>query len=203
MKQVIMYQGTERLWHWLQAALIIFLLLTGFELHGTYEIFGYEDAYELHAFAAWTMIITTLFAIVWHIYTHEWRQYIPTLKDLDKVIRCYLIGIFYDEPHPFKKKPEAKLNPLQRLSYLYILLIVFPVLIISGLVCFFYNELQAMGLPISFEAFAIIHTICAFLMLIFLVIHIYMTTTGKTPWAYTVSMITGRDEIEEEDTKLA
>ncbi|MBN1365033.1 MAG: cytochrome b/b6 domain-containing protein [Syntrophaceae bacterium] len=197
MKQVIMYKGTERLWHWLQAALIIFLLLTGFELHGTYEIFGYKNTYEMHALAAWILIIVTIFAIIWHICTREWRQYIPTLKDIDKVIHCYLIGIFYDEPHPYKKTPEAKLNPLQRLSYLSILLFILPVLIISGLVCFFYNELQIMGLSISFETFAIIHTISAFLMLIFLVIHIYMTTTGKTPLSYTMAMITGREEIGE------
>jgi len=55
-----------------------------------------------------------------------------------------------------------------------------------------------MGFSISFGLFALIHTIGAFLMLIFLVIHMYMTTTGKAPWTYTVSMITGREKVEEE-----
>lgn len=199
MHKILMYKGFERFWHWLQAGLIIVLLLTGFELHGTYRMFGYQDAYTLHVISAFVLLFLIAFAVFWHIITGEWRQYSPTFKDIDRVIHCYLIGIFRDEPRPYKKTPEAKLNPLQRFSYLYVLLLILPIIIISGLGCYFYNQLPAMGLSVELEVLAIIHIIGAFLMLIFMVIHIYMTTTGEKPWSYTLAMITGREDMKEDD----
>ena len=34
MQKVYIYKRFERFWHWTQASLIIFLALTGFEVHG-------------------------------------------------------------------------------------------------------------------------------------------------------------------------
>ena len=44
---------------------------------------------------------------------------------------------------------------------------------------------------------ATLHTIGAFLMLIFLIVHIYLTTTGHTPLAHIKAMITGWEEVED------
>lgn len=41
-EKVIMFKRFERFWHWSQALLIIGLLLTGFEIHGTYQLLGFE-----------------------------------------------------------------------------------------------------------------------------------------------------------------
>ena len=42
MSKVKYYTGFERFWHWTQALLIISLLITGFEIHGTIQLFGFE-----------------------------------------------------------------------------------------------------------------------------------------------------------------
>jgi hypothetical protein len=47
-ERVYLFKGFERFWHWSQAALIIFMLLTGFEIHGTYANFGFERAVNYH-----------------------------------------------------------------------------------------------------------------------------------------------------------
>jgi hypothetical protein len=52
----IVFKRFERFWHWSQAALIIFLMLTAFDIHGTYTIFGFEKAVAYHTIAAWTLI---------------------------------------------------------------------------------------------------------------------------------------------------
>ena len=41
-ERVYIFKAFERFWHWSQAALIILLLLTGFEIHGSYANFGFE-----------------------------------------------------------------------------------------------------------------------------------------------------------------
>ena len=40
------------------------------------------------------------------------------------------------------------------------------------------------------------HTLAAYLMVSFVIIHIYMTTTGKTPLHYVKTMITGVETVE-------
>ena len=40
MKKIMIYQRFERFWHWCQAALIFFLMFTGFEIHGSYQVLG-------------------------------------------------------------------------------------------------------------------------------------------------------------------
>ena len=133
MKRVYIYKGFERFWHWTQAALIIFLSLTGFEVHGTFSILGFEQAARFHRVASWMLIGLIVFAIFWHLVTGEWRQYIPTTRKLADQIRYYSLGMFRGEKHPTKKTQLRKLNPLQRLVYLSFKLILVPITVISGI----------------------------------------------------------------------
>ena len=43
-ERIYIFKRFERFWHWAQAALIMFMMLTGFEIHGAYDIFGFEPA---------------------------------------------------------------------------------------------------------------------------------------------------------------
>jgi Ni,Fe-hydrogenase I cytochrome b subunit len=43
------------------------------------------------------------------------------------------------------------------------------------------------------------HTMGAILLIIFLIVHVYMTTTGKTPTSNIKAMITGYEEFDEEE----
>lgn len=197
--RIPMYARFERLWHWLQAFIIFVLLITGFELHGLYEWSGYQSAHSIHILAAWSLLVLSAFAIFWHLTTGEWKQYIPTLKNFDRVVRHYLVGIFLGEPHPYEKTRDAKLNPMQRLTYLSLKAVILPLIFISGLGCYFYNRLPEIGLKIGLAPLALAHTVGAFLIMVFLVVHIYMTTTGGTLWTYILAMITGWEEMDVEN----
>ena len=48
---------------------------------------------------------------------------------------------------------------------------------------------------------ALIHTVGAFAILQFLVIHLYMTTTGHSLFAHIRAMVTGWEEVQE-DVKI-
>ena len=61
-----------------------------------------------------------------------------------------------------------------------------------------YNSWQAWGLDwLSLKVVALVHTAGAFAILSFLVVHLYMITTGHTIMAHTRAMITGWEEVEE------
>jgi thiosulfate reductase cytochrome b subunit len=205
MKRIYVYKGFERFWHWTQALLIIFLALTGFEVHGTLEILGFEHAARFHRMASWMFIGLIVFAIFWHLVTGEWRQYIPTSKKLAEQIRFYSIGMFKGEKHPAKKTEVIKLNPLQRLVYLGFKLLLVPITVISGILYMFHKTIDRNDMIVisdfSLENIAFWHTLGAFLLMVFLVVHVYMTTTGHTPTSNIQAMLTGYEDIEEEHEK--
>jgi thiosulfate reductase cytochrome b subunit len=199
MQRIYIFKRFERFWHWAQALLIIFMLISGFEIHGVYKLFGFHDAVQYHTVAAWSLIGLWVFAIFWHFTTGEWRQYIPSFDKIDAVIKYYLTGIFTDAPHPFRVTKLQKHNPLQRMAYLQVKVMINPLIWITGMLLLFYADWPAWGIgALQLGTVALLHTIGAFLMLIFLVVHIYFATTGHTPMAHIKAMITGWDEVEDE-----
>lgn len=199
MQRIYIFKRFERFWHWSQAALIILMGLTGFEVHGTFRWLGYETAQEIHTTAAWALIILWIFAIFWHFTTGEWRQYIPTTRNLVAMIRYYLTGIFTHAEHPFRQTQLTKHNPLQRLAYLFVKLTINPLIWVTGLLYLFYPQWGEFGLGwMSLPMVAFLHLVAAFLMVIFFIMHVYFATTGHTPTAHIKAMITGYEEVENE-----
>ena len=201
MKRELIYAGFERFWHWMQAALIVLLGVTGFEIHGTLHFFGYRQAVALHSTLAIGFLVLIVFAVFWHLTTGEWKQYIPTMKKVDAMVKFYLTGIFTDAPHPFRATTLKKHNPLQRLAYLGVMLFIGPMIWFSGWFYIFYGNWKDWGWDkyLSLEWVAFFHTMAAFMMLIFLIAHLYLTTAGHTPTSHLKAMITGWEEVDAEE----
>jgi thiosulfate reductase cytochrome b subunit len=203
MSRVYIFKRFERFWHWSQAALILLMLVTGFEVHGSYAALGWQKAANLHTLAAWALITLWAFAIFWHFTTGEWKQYIPTSEKIVAVMRYYAFGIFDPNAHhPFRTTQLTKHNPLQRLAYLFVKLFINPLIWITGLLYLYYHDLAAYGIGsqdgVQLGVIALAHTLAAFLMLIFLIVHVYFATTGHTPLAHIKAMITGWEDLEQE-----
>jgi len=201
-KQVYIYKSFERFWHWMQAILIFFLAFTGFEIHGTYSFFGYRDAVRYHNVAAYMFLILIAFTIFWHLTTGEYKQYIPTLKNIKAQLDYYIFGIFRNAPHPTKKTILSKLNPLQKLTYFGLKILVIPLSVTSGLLYMFYRYPSKQGVEAiniqSLEFIAIFHTIAAILLIVFIVTHLYLITTGETFTSNLKAMLTGYEELEDD-----
>ncbi|HMN25783.1 MAG: cytochrome b/b6 domain-containing protein [Ignavibacteriaceae bacterium] len=201
-KNFYVYKAFERFWHWMQAILIFFLAFSGFEIHGSYTFFGFKEAVTYHNIAAYMLIVLIVFAIFWHFSTGEWRQYVPSLKNIKAQLNYYIFGIFKDSPHPTKKTVLTKLNPLQKLTYFGLKILVIPVIVTSGLLYMLYRYPQRHGIEAlniqSLEYIAIIHTIAAFLLVSFIITHLYLITTGEKVTTNLKAMLTGYEELEDE-----
>lgn len=202
-ERIYIYKRYERFWHWSQALLIIGMMITGFEVHGSYSLLGFQQAVQLHTLAAWTLLTLWAFTIFWQFTTGEWRQYLPSLKNVLAMVNYYLIGIFKDAPHPFRKTVVQKHNPLQRLAYLALLAFISPLIWVSGLLYLFYGNWQELGIAqhLNLEWVAVAHTLGAFMITAFFFIHVYLTTTGHTVFAHIKAMITGWEEVDEHHKK--
>ena len=196
--RIYLYKRYERFWHWSQALLIISMMITGFEVHGTYHLFGFEKAVNLHTIFAWTLLTLWAFTIFWQFTTGEWKQYIPTLKKVDAMVRYYAFGIFRDAPQSVSQNCREEAQSVATPGL--------PGAAVGALACHlgfgpvlpFLRRLEGWGVDtyLSLEAVALVHTAGAFMMLIFFIAHVYLTTTGHTPTAHIKTMITGWEEVE-------
>lgn len=202
-KNVYVYRSFERFWHWMQAILIMFLAFTGFEIHGSFSFFGFEEAVAYHNIAAYLFLVLIVFAIFWHFTTGEWKQYIPTYTNLTEQMRYYLWGMFKNAPHPTKKTVLRKLNPMQKLTYFGLKVLVIPVMVSSGVLYMLYrypqrHEIKYLNID-SLEVVALVHTLAAFFLISFIIVHLYLITTGETVTSNLKAMFTGYEELEEDD----
>jgi thiosulfate reductase cytochrome b subunit len=199
MKSEYVYLAFERFWHWMQAALILLLGVTGFEIHGSLHFFGFRQAVTYHNAAAFTFLGLIVFAIFWHFTTGEWKQYLPTLHNLRAQVDYYVFGIFRGTPHPTRKHVLSKLNPLQKLVYAGLKLLVIPVMAVSGLLYMFYRypqRYEVISLNVGgLKAIALVHVLGAFALVCFFIAHIYLITTGSTVTSNLKAMITGYEDL--------
>jgi thiosulfate reductase cytochrome b subunit len=187
----------ERFWHWGQMLLIVSLLVTGFGLHGFHDLFTFETAVTLHTGSAVALLLLWIFSVFWLFTTRTWRHFIPTASGMIAVLRFYSFGIFKGEHHPYRKAYWRKHNPLQALAYLMLKIILFPAIWITGLAYLFYFTWR--NLPYAPEwlnVIAVIHTAAAFLILAFVLIHVYMLTIGHSFRDHLMPMINGFDDVD-------
>jgi len=197
LRRVMVYTRFERFWHWVQMALIFVLLITGFRIHGFYQLFDFETAVTLHTGVALVLMLLWIFAIFWHLTTGTWKHYVPTTKGLWRVAQFYAFGIFKGEKHPYRKAYWRKHNPLQAMTYLALKLVLFPLIWISGIayLLYFLWSNFADSAEILYGV-ALIHTAAAFATLAFIIVHIYLFTTGHSFVEHVKPMVTGFDDVE-------
>jgi thiosulfate reductase cytochrome b subunit len=196
-RRVMIYTRFERFWHWSQMALIATLLFSGFGLHGFHAVMDFKTAAQVHDYAALALALLWVFAIFWHLTTGTWRHYVPTVNGLWKVARFYAFGIFKGERHPYRKAFWRKHNPLQAWAYLGLKLVLFPLIWVSGIAYLLYFTWSGIpGAPRLLDAVAWIHTATAFAILVFIIAHVYLLTTGHSFKEHVMPMIDGFDQVD-------
>jgi len=203
MRAAYMYSVYERLWHWLQTAAIFLLIFSGLVIHKPDQLgmFNFPFMVQLHNILGFILLINAALAAFYHFASGQIRQFLPKprgfFNDAFAQARYYAYGIFKGEPHPLEKTPERKMNPIQQVTYLMLLNVLLPAQVITGVLMWglqrFPDLAQALGgLPLL----APLHTLIAWLLATFIVLHVYMTTTGHTPLANIKAMMFGWDELE-------
>jgi len=198
-----MYESYRRFWHWLQTITIVLLLFTGLIIHRPemFGIFSFRGVVTVHNILAVILVINAALSLFYHITTDRMRQFIPRPYGFfdDAIIQAkyYLTGIFKGEPHPFAKTPDSRMNPIQKATYFAILNVLLPLQILSGALMWGVQAIPAIARPLGgLQTLAPIHALIAWLFAAFILVHVYMTTTGATPVEATKAMITGYEEVE-------
>ncbi len=202
-KAVYMYDSYRRFWHWLQTVAIVMLLFTGLIIHrpDIFGIFSFRGVVTIHNVLAAILVINALLSVFYHLTTGRMQEYIPRpygfFDDAIVQAKYYIGGIFKGEPHPFEKTPNSRMNPIQKFTYFGILMVLLPLQMLTGALMWGVQRWPAIagwfgGLPVL----APFHSLVAWLFAAFIVVHVYMTTTGATPLEAIRAMVTGWEEVE-------
>jgi thiosulfate reductase cytochrome b subunit len=195
-----------RLWHLINAVLIIVLIVTGLSMQYTNRqeyilVVGFARAVKWHNIAAILLTVNYIFFVAGNILTSNGRFYKIKREnftsDLGTQLKYYSFGMFRGEKHPFPVTLDQKFNPLQKVTYVLAMYLAFPLLIISGLGLLFPETVISRFLGINGLILTdILHITMGFLLSIFMVIHIYTCTLGARPASLFKSMLSGYHEPE-------
>jgi thiosulfate reductase cytochrome b subunit len=156
-----------------------------------------------HFFFAWGLVLNGIayLAYGW-ISGHFRRDLAPSRRDLGGIWHTFVEHIRLRFPHG----EEAKhYNPLQKLSYVAVIFVLLPLLILAGLTLSPQIDTDFPFLLTLFggrQSARTVHFICAALLLGFVVVHLVMVLLSGV-WNNLRSMVTGRYVIQGEKDDAA
>ena len=198
-EQLYLYPLWIRIWHWTNALMFLVLIVTGLSMQYSspdYPMIRFDWAVSLHNISGVIVIISYIFFVVTNRFSTNRKYYRFKRKGfidrLTKQFVYYTIGIFKNESAPFPVSKKRKFNPMQKFSYLLVMYIGMPVLIITG-VALLYPEIniQNVGGFSGIHLTDLLHIIVGFVLSVFMIVHVYFCTIGATPLSNFKSMFNG------------
>ena len=200
--KIYFYPLWLRIWHGINALGIIILIITGITMNS-----GMEDSWisfnlniQLHNYTGAFVTLNYFLFVIGNLVTSNSKFYIIKprnfLKRPLKQAYYYVWGMFHGMEAPYPLSEKRKFNPLQKYFYLIVMYIAVPLVIITGIGLMFpeliFNQIyNVSGVLIT----AVTHSAMGFFISIFLVIHLYVASIGKSPLDNFRSMINGWHHI--------
>ena len=201
-KKIYFYPVWLRIWHGFNALGIIVLIISGLSMQSNISshVIGFNLEVKLHNIAGVIVTLSYLCFFIGNLVSGNGKFYVIKLKGFIKrqIKQAYYYswGMFHGMNHPFPLSEKKKFNPLQQNIYVVVMYLVVPVVIITGFALLFPEIIidKVYGLSGVFVT-AIIHSAMGFFISIFLIIHLYVASIGKSPVENFKGMITGWHHI--------
>ena len=200
--KIYFYPLWLRIWHGINAIGIIILIITGFSMQSGAEnpVIPFDVSINLHNISGVIVSINYLLFFTGNIVTKNSSFYIIKPKNLIKrpvkQANYYLSGMFRGEKPPYPLSEKRKFNPLQKYSYVVVMYLAVPLVIFSGFALLFPELIIESVYNVSgILLTAVLHSAMGFFISIFLLIHIYVATIGKSPADNFRSIINGWHHI--------
>ncbi|WP_439183670.1 cytochrome b/b6 domain-containing protein [Carboxylicivirga taeanensis] len=200
--KLYLYPVWIRVWHVINALCFLVLLVSGISMQYSnpeYPLLPFDIAVSSHNISGIIIFIAYLFFLAAFVVTSNKRHYKIVFKGLSqrlfKQISYYTFGVFKGESSPYPTTEMAKFNPLQQVTYVGVLFVLYPILIATGLALMFPeliidNFFGVGGTLLT----ALLHASAGFLASMFLIIHLYFATMGATVSANFKSILNGYHE---------
>lgn len=202
-EKLYFYPVWLRIWHGLNAIGIITLILTGISMQSSIEsshILSFGLIINLHNIAGILVSLCYFVFFFGNLFTKNGKFYIvkPSgfLKRPIRQAYYYAWGMFHGMTAPYPLSEKRKFNPLQKYSYIAVMYLFVPAVFISGIALLFPEIIldQVYAFSGVFVT-AVFHSSMGFFISIFLFVHLYIASIGKSPLENFKSIITGWHHI--------
>ncbi len=201
-ERLYLYPLWIRIWHWINALMFLVLIVTGLSMQYASPdrmMIRFDIAVSYHNISGVILTFSFIYFMIFNRVSGNYGYYKVKkkgiFKRLMKQFRYYTFGLFKGEHPPYPVSRKRKFNPMQKMSYLLVMYVLMPIMIVTGL-GLLYPEIiieDVFGFS-GIHLTALLHIISGFVLSVFLVIHVYFCTIGKTPVSNFKSMMTGWHE---------
>ena len=196
--KIYFYPMWLRIWHGINALGIIILIITGISMNSGFKesLINFRLSVQLHNIVGALVSLNYLLFIFGNMFTNNKKFYIVKprnfLKRPMKQAYYYAWGMFHGMKAPYPLSEKRKFNPLQKYFYLMVMYVAVPLVIVSGIGLMFpeliFDDIyNVSGVLIT----AVTHSAMGFFISIFLIIHLYVASIGKSPIENFKSIISG------------
>ena len=196
--KIYFYPLWLRIWHAINAIGIILLIISGILMQSGMEssMINFNLNVNIHNISGFIVSLNYILFFLGNMFTNNYKFYIVKpknfLKRPLKQAYYYTWGMFKGMKAPYPLSEKRKFNPLQKYFYLIIMYLVVPFVIISGFALLFPEIIiekvyNVSGIFIT----AVLHSAFGFFISIFLIIHLYVASIGKSPLDNFKSIISG------------
>jgi thiosulfate reductase cytochrome b subunit len=202
-EKVYLHPLPVRLWHWLNALGFLLLIVTGFQLRyaDLFSLMSFEAAVKLHNWVGFGVIANWFLWFVYYVSSDRVTNYHPDLdaasffrRYFDQAI-YYSYGIFKGHKKPHHVQPHDKFNPMQKLTYQFIMFITAPITFLTGLMMWDVKRFESLiELVGGIRVVNTIHVLLFILFVFFIFVHAYMGVLGKKASSHYKEMFTGYEE---------
>ncbi|WP_432823077.1 cytochrome b/b6 domain-containing protein [Trichloromonas sp.] len=197
-----------RLWHWLHILGVLTLILSGAQIRFAEYVHlfpSFRTAIKVHNEAG--LLVTVSFFLWFFYYTTLTSKLGSTYllhkgevrHGLRQQMAHYFVHFFRGRPDPHQATPQSRFNPLEKTLYMLVMLILFPLQMITGMALkSLYPPWKVIDLFGSIKFLMGLHFLGGCLLCAFLLTHVYLTTLNSTAWPWLRVMFKGRAAIEKQ-----
>ncbi|MEI6899159.1 MAG: cytochrome b/b6 domain-containing protein [Bacteroidota bacterium] len=201
-EKIYLYPRFIRLWHWLNAFFCLGLIGSGISMQFSnpkVALIRFDVAVSIHNILGILLLISYFIFFIGNLVTWNGKHYKIEFRGfIDRLMtqfKYYTGGLFKGEHPPFPITKETKFNPLQQFTYVLAMYILVPIVAISGLGLMYPDMIPAKVVGISgLHLTDLFHIIVGFIISLFMCVHIYFCTIGKTTMSNFKGMINGYHE---------
>jgi thiosulfate reductase cytochrome b subunit len=202
-QKLYFYPVWLRIWHGLNAIGILTLIFSGISMQSSIEsahLLSFKTVINLHNMAGILVTLSYFLYFVGNLVTPNGKFYIIKPKGfLKRPIQqaiYYAWGMFHGMKAPYPISEKRKFNPLQKYAYVLVMYMAVPVVIITGFALLFPEIIIDQVYTFSgVFVTAVLHSTMGFFISIFLVVHLYIASIGKSPVENFKSILTGWHEV--------
>jgi len=202
-EKLYFYPVWLRIWHGLNAIGILTLIFTGISMQSSLEashILRFSLIVNLHNIAGILVTLSYFIYFIGNLITPNGKFYMIKprgfLKRPIQQAYYYAWGMFHGMKPPYPISEKRKFNPLQKYAYVMVMYLAVPLVIITGFGLLFPEIIIEKVYAFSgVFVTAVFHSAMGFFISIFLIVHLYIASIGKSPLENFKSIITGWHQV--------